>query len=75
MSGRGGKQEKISKPARNRTPVFQPVAWSLYLLSYPGSYTYKVVEKAIRAICGLHKFRPHGLHRKYQIKKIPVNEY
>jgi len=37
-SGRGGEEKTpIATPGWNLTPVVQPVAWSLYLLSYPDS--------------------------------------
>jgi len=37
--GHGGEEKNpITAPEGNRTPVFQPAAQSLYLLSYPGSY-------------------------------------
>jgi hypothetical protein len=36
-SGRGGEKKKIPATAGIRTAVVQPVAYSLYCLSYPGS--------------------------------------
>jgi len=35
----GGKEKKIPAPAGNLTPLVQPVAQSLYRLSYLGSYS------------------------------------
>jgi hypothetical protein len=36
-SGRGGEEENIPAHAEYRTPVVQPVAHALYLLSFSGS--------------------------------------
>jgi hypothetical protein len=36
-SERGDEEKKIPAPTGNRIPVVQPVAWSLYRLSYAGS--------------------------------------